>query len=129
MPRASSRSSSSARVELLLGAAEQLLGRVGVLAQLALGQAHGQRERDEPLLGAVVQVALEPAALGGPGLDDPGARGAQLLDPGAQLGLQALVLDREARGGRDRADELRVVAERAVVHDRADARGPRARRA
>ena len=96
--------------ELLLGAVEQLVGPVGVLVQLALGEPQRQRERDEPLLGAVVQVALQPPALLRAGLDDPGARGAQLLDAGAQLGLQALVLHREAGGGRDRAQQLGVLA-------------------
>ena len=52
-------------------------GRIGV--ELALGEAERERERDEPLLRAVVEVALEPA----PGLvarlDDAGARRAQLL--------------------------------------------------
>ena len=33
-----------------------------------------ERERDEPLLRAVVEVALEPPALGVAGLDEPGAR-------------------------------------------------------
>ena len=38
-----------------------------------LEQPQLQRQGDEPLLGAVVQVALEPLALLLPGLDDPGA--------------------------------------------------------
>ena len=40
-------------------------------------------ERDEPLLRAVVQVALDPAAGRVGGLDDPHARGPQLLRAGA----------------------------------------------
>ena len=43
-------------------------------------------------------------ALGIADLDEPRARGAQLVDAGAQLGLQALVLQRQGgRGGRPRA--------------------------
>jgi hypothetical protein len=45
---------------------------------------HGQR--DEPGLRAVVQVALDPAKLGGRGVDRGGARLDQLLDPRAELG-------------------------------------------
>ena len=61
------------------------------------------RERHEPRLGAVVQVALEPPALGVAGLDETRARGAQLLDPRAQLGGQPLVLERQRRSRARRA--------------------------
>ena len=60
--------------ELLAGALEVLV--VGVPAG---GQAQHQRERDEPLLSAVVEVALQPPALVVAGLDDAGARGGELL--------------------------------------------------
>ena len=50
--------------------------------------AQEQRERDQPRLRAVVQVALEPAALGVARLDDAGARRAQLLEALAQLGVE-----------------------------------------
>ena len=99
----------------------------GSLRSLAWARRMRQREGDEPLLGAVVQVALEPAALRRAGLDEPGARRPQLLDARAQLRLQALVLDREAGRGGDGAHELGVVAQRAVVHDRAHERARRAR--
>ena len=129
MPRASSRSSASASVELLLRApSSSCVGRVGILVRACPGRGRSvQRQRDEPLLGAVVQVALQPPALLRAGLDDPGARGAQLLDAGAQLGLQALVLDRQAGGGRDRAHSsglLATASRRARSRRRA---GPRAR--
>ena len=51
----------------------QLLRR-RVVADAALEQPQLQRDRDEPLLRAVVQVALEPPALGVAGRDDPLAR-------------------------------------------------------
>ena len=70
-----------------MGAGQQRICLVGLLAQLRLGEPERERERDEPLLRAVVEVALQPAALLVRGLDDPRARGAQLLDAGAQLGL------------------------------------------
>ena len=86
-----------------------------------------ERERDELLLGAVVQVALDPAARVVGGLDDPQPRDPQLLDPRAQLGLQALVVDRERGGGRGRGDELRRGVELGVVDDRRDAARRRGR--
>ena len=51
-------------VRLLARLAHQLGGsRVAVVGAL-LGHAQVQRERDEPLLRAVVQVALDPPPLG-----------------------------------------------------------------
>ena len=75
-------------------------------------------ERDEPLLGAVVQVALEPAALGVAGRDDALARRLHLGEPSLRLRQQALVLERHRRRGADRLDHLRVVVERRVVDER-----------
>ena len=108
MPRASSRSSA--------GGLRQLVARLrraarrppsGSVVQRRARQPQVQRERDEPLLGAVVEVALEPAPLVVAGLDDARARGAQLLEPGAQLGLQPLVLERERGRRADRARPAR----------------------
>src|SRR5690242_688029 len=73
-------------------------GRLRV--DLALREAELERQRDEPLLGAVVEVALEPATLADRHLHEPRARGLQLLDPRAELGLQALVLELQRRGRR-----------------------------
>ena len=117
MPRASSRSSarasrssaaasSSAAAELPVG------GRLGS-CERAMPRASD--EVDQPLLGAVVQVALDPAALGVAELHDAGAGGADFLELGADLGLQALVLDRQAGGGRDRLHQLGLVVEGGVV--------------
>ena len=95
MPRASSRSSAVAVAELLHRLVEQLGGRRRVGVELVAGQPQVHRQRHQPLLGAVVEVALDPAALGVAGLDDPRAGGAQLLDLGLQLGVQLLVLGAE----------------------------------
>ena len=54
-----------------------------------------QRERDQPLLRAVVEIALEPPALGVARLHDPGARALQLFQPRPQLDLQPPVLERD----------------------------------
>ena len=65
-----------AGAELVRGVVEQL----GVSGSAHPGARHPQhqRERDEPLLRAVVQVALEPPALLVAGLDEPRARGDQV---------------------------------------------------
>ena len=53
----------------------------GILVELVERKAEIHAEPDEPLLRAVVQVALEPAALVDSRVDRPGARLLQLLDP------------------------------------------------
>jgi hypothetical protein len=67
-----------------------------------------------------VEVALDAPALGQAGLEQPPAGPLELLDAGAQLGLEALVLHRECGGRADRAHQLGLVAQRRVVDDRAD---------
>jgi hypothetical protein len=59
-----------------------------------------------------VEVALEPPARGVAGLDDPRPRVAQLLDLGAELRLQPLVLERQTGGARDGGEEARVLVQR-----------------
>ena len=72
MPRASSRSSASASSSSRLARSSEPseLG-VGRL-DLAPGHLEGEREGHEPLLGAVVEVALDPPPLGVARDDDPG---------------------------------------------------------
>jgi hypothetical protein len=65
--------------ELLAEAVEERAGRLRVLGQPRAGHAHVERERDEPLLRAVVQVALDLAPRVVGGLDDARARGLELL--------------------------------------------------
>ena len=50
-------------VELLTRAVQQAPRLAGVRAQLLSGHPEGERQRDEPLLGAVVEVTLQPPAL------------------------------------------------------------------
>src|SRR5262245_15294321 len=78
--------------ELVPRRGEERRGRVGIASQLPLGQAERDRECDEALLRTVVEVPLEPLARGVACLDDACARVAQLVQLGAQIGLQALVL-------------------------------------
>ena len=54
-------------------------------------------------------------------LHQPRARGLQLVEARAQLGLQALVLQRQRGRGGHRAHEPGLVGQRGVVDDRADA--------
>ncbi len=66
-----------------------------------LAMPQGQRQAHEPLLGAIVEVALHPAPLAVPGLHDAGPRGLHLQEPIPQLGLEALVVQGEGRLGAD----------------------------
>ena len=61
--------------------------RVGATG-LGLGELEGQCQRDEALLGAVVEIAFDPAPLGVTGGHDPGAGCADVLELGADLGLE-----------------------------------------
>ena len=115
MPCASSRSSRARR-----SSASAASTSPAAVAELGAQQPQREREHHQPLLGAVVQVALEPAALGVAGLDGARARGAQLLELRARLRLQPLVVERQPGG---RADLLERARDR-----RADRRGARARR-
>ena len=63
-----------------------------------LGVAQRQPDRDQPLLRAVVQVALDPAALLVAGGDDPRPRGLDLGELAAQLDAQPRDLDRQPAG-------------------------------
>ena len=96
-------------------------GSVRVGADLRLDEPEAERHRDEPLLGTIVEVPLEAPPLGVPRLDDTGTRFAQVVEMRAELGVEALVLEREAGRGRHGPQELRRVAERRIVHDRRDA--------
>ena len=64
--------------------------RIGV--QLLQCGPQGQRERHQALLCAVVEIALEAAALDVTGGDDPRSRRGELREPGLQLRVQAMTL-------------------------------------
>ena len=57
--------------ELVAGGRDQRLGRRRVAADVGLDQPELQCEGDQPLLCAVVQVALKSPPLGVSGRDDP----------------------------------------------------------
>ena len=112
MPRASSRSSASECASSSLTAAISAT-RGRIVADAVAEQAELQGDADEPLLRAVVQVALEPPPLVVAGGDDPLARVLQLADA-------ILVLQRDRRRGADRAHELGILVERGVVEQRGE---------
>ena len=89
-------------------------GRVGILAHLPTQELERELERHEPLLGAVVEVALEASAFAVLGVDDARPRRLDGVELVADLGLEAVVLDREPDRGHRGRDEPRVVAERRV---------------
>ena len=89
-------------------------------AGAALERAQPQRERDELLLRAVVEVALEPPPLGLAGGDDPLPRGVHLVELGADLAGQALVVEREPAAAATARQQLGLLAQRGVVHERAE---------
>ena len=62
-----------------------------------------------------MQIALQPAPFGIPGLDDPGPGGADLLELGLHLGLQPGVLQGHAGRGRRQLDQLRLELQSLVV--------------
>ena len=95
-----------------------LFGLVGIAPDVRADHPQLQRQGDESLLRPVVQVTLEPAALGVTRRHDPLARRLHLGQPGFGLGQQPLVLQRHRRRGPHGLDHLRVVVERRVVDDR-----------
>jgi len=68
---------------------------VGLARKLCLQQSQRNRQRHQPPLGPVVEIALDPSALGVDRVLDTTPARAQLLEPRAQLGPQALVLGRQ----------------------------------
>ena len=119
MPRASSRSSARAASSWRSTSASSSPARPVADARrerLDLGRHGG-----EPPLGAFAELLLEPPPLGVGRLDDPAARGGELLGAGQHLGLQAHVGHRQPRRRRDRLDELRVLEHGAVVDQHRDA--------
>src|SRR5205823_13484170 len=64
--------------QLLVGAREQLQRLVVARGRALAGKAERERQRDEALLRAVVEIALEPPPLCVLRLDEPDARGTEL---------------------------------------------------
>ena len=71
-------------LRLLARLGDQPRGARGVAREPRLGEAERERHGDHPLLGAVVEVALDLPALGVGGGDDALAGAAQVVDAHAQ---------------------------------------------
>ena len=71
--------------------------RVGITLQTVFQQSQFERERDQALLGAVVEIALQPLPLLLPGLDHPLARPPKLHETSSELGVKPAVLERDRR--------------------------------
>ena len=88
MPRERSRSSTSARLaSVRLGDERPRAG--GVAVELLLRHAEVHRQRDEPRLRAVVEVALDPLQLGGLGVDGACARALESATRRRSLGASS----------------------------------------
>ena len=75
----------------------EALARFRIASELLLELVQLERQCDEPLLGAVVEVALQALSFRPTGLDDPRPRPAQLFEPSPQLGVEVCVFERDAR--------------------------------
>jgi hypothetical protein len=89
--------------------------RVGATVEVALGSLQIECERDQSLLRAVMEIALDSAALLVAGGDDACTRLLDLDELGLQLRLQPGVLERESCSRGSRVDQLRLVAKRRIV--------------
>ena len=96
-------------LELLASRGQVLAGTAGIGLEAPLDHAQLQRERHEPLLGAVVEIALQPPALGVAGLHDARARASELV-VGVGVG----------QGLRDELGEVRQAPLRAARPGRSD---------
>ena len=115
MPRARSRSSVDRLAGLLVGLGDEVLGPFAV-GHPPAGEPEDERHRDEPLLGAVVEVALQAAALGVGGGDDAGARALEVLHAGGELGVGAGAEQGARHGGVHRGQR----ADRRQRHERGE---------
>ncbi len=96
MPRARSLSSPIAAFAPAARALDEHPGLLGVVVELGLGAAQVQRDRQQALLGAVVEVAFDAAAFGLGGVDASGPAGPQILVAGQQ---EAAVVGAQERSG------------------------------
>ncbi len=117
IPRARLRSSARACFESSCACSTSARARVRIGVELRAGAAEVDRERRQPLLGAVVEIALDPPPLGDRGVDGLGALPRQLLDPLGRAAAEERA-HREGMRGREQAEQPR--------QQREDERGRRA---
>jgi hypothetical protein len=93
------------------------------------GRGAGRAQRDDPLLGAVMDIAFQAPALAVGGRDDARAAGPQLGKLRAHLDLEALVLQRRTRRAATSAtSSVSSSPRRPPRRDRGGSRGAGARR-
>ena len=85
-----------------------------------LFRAQLKRQRDQPLLRAVVEIALDPAPRLVARSDDSRPRLLNLQQLRPCLGLQARVLQCEVRRRAGRLEEPRLLSQGRIVHDRGE---------
>ena len=112
MPCASARISSSARSTSCPRSWIACRGGRGILAQEVLRQRQPHPQRDQPLLRAVVQVALDAAALDVRGRRDPLAGVVELAQRRLEVGLELRLAQRRLGERDDRVGQLVAVVER-----------------
>jgi hypothetical protein len=104
------------RVLHLPGERDELVGAVGGVAVKALGDTREvDAQRNETLLRAVVEVALDPLALVPDGDRAPRRRLGEPLQRRPELSDQACVLEDDEAIRRRRPDERRIRCERGIV--------------
>src|SRR5262245_1229696 len=117
------------RIDALRESAEVVDGRGRVIGDLVeLGgelvvvdplaeEAELDLDRHQPLLGAVVEIALDLAPLGFPGGDDSLSRSPKLVDLRPELVLETPAFQREQDGLPGRLNEFGIGLERSIVND------------
>ncbi len=97
---------------LLAGRGEALERPLGVAVELAQREIQRLAEHDEPLLGAVVEVAADPPALLVGGVHGAGARGHDLVGAHAQGALVAAALKLGGGAGGEHLQRLQLARQR-----------------
>ena len=118
IPRASSRKSASAACSSPSVSSEQHAALP--VSDVRPEELEGHTEAEQPLLGTIVQVALQPAPLLITRTHDPRPRLTQLRKLRAQLRLQPLILEGEAGRRPGRLQQRRLIEQHRVVDDRGE---------
>ncbi len=105
------------RLDLRNDLLEHRLSALGVGCDLGLDQLETDPQRDQPLLGAVVKVALNlaPGLIRGRG--DPGARRIDLGQRSPQLRGQPFVVEERSDRRTHPVDQRRLFADGAITRD------------
>ena len=103
------------RVRDLASRHAEARAHVRVRIDLLFQQTQLERERDQSLLRAVVEVALQSLPLLLTGVEHSRARSLQLFESRSQLDMQSAVFERDSGRRSDGVQQLRLVEERRIV--------------